>query len=154
MADKRDASAGGSERRRGKGRPFVKGDARTNLRGRPPRAAEISYLQTIKVACPPEDFQAIVRKAVEQAKRGDRYAREWLSKQLGTEAAQKIEQEVRQTLVTAHTDDVAKILADPEATARLLDAVQGPLVTTPADTATAPSEPPPNGNGTNGAGAH
>jgi hypothetical protein len=50
----------------------------------------------------------------------------------------------------AFTDDVAKILANPEATTALLDAVQG---TTIAAVAVVVSPPPAsNGNGANGAG--
>lgn len=72
-------------------------------------------------------------------------ARDFLLKALSLEQALKVQ--VSGSLVTppAYTDDLAKILGDPEATARLLDAVQGP------SSVPALSVEPTNGNG-NGAG--
>ena len=50
--------------------------------GRPPLITERKYLGVTIVACPPETWQAIVEKAVEDAKTGDAKAREWLSSYL------------------------------------------------------------------------
>lgn len=47
--------------------------------GRPPRARETRYLLTLSEACPPETWDAICHKAVEQARAGDKDARTWLS---------------------------------------------------------------------------
>lgn len=52
------------------------------------------------------------------------------AKLLGLDAPTKVEQKVESRV--AFTDDVAKILADPEATTKLLDAVQGATVVVPA----------------------
>jgi hypothetical protein len=37
-------------------------------------------LAAISDACPPDDWAAIVRKAVDDARTGDKFAREWLSR--------------------------------------------------------------------------
>jgi hypothetical protein len=136
VADNPDQTAK-PKRRRGRGRPFTgHGDPR-NGNGRPSKSAEESYRERIKVACPPEDFEEIVRKAVQEAKRGGLFgdrARTWLSKQLGTDAPARLEQKVEATTRVAFTDDVAKILADPVATTKLLDAVQGHVVRVPEAT--------------------
>jgi hypothetical protein len=92
-------------KRKGTGRranagSFKKGEPSRNPKGRPPKAVELSYLAAFKAGCSSEDLLAITLKAVEQARRGDRYAREWITKQAGTEAAQKIEQSLSVTTVT------------------------------------------------------
>jgi hypothetical protein len=46
--------------------------------GRPKRSTEENYLRLTIACVPPERWQKIVKKAVTQAERGDRYAREWL----------------------------------------------------------------------------
>lgn len=66
MARKRDAN----------GR-FIKGDS--GGPGRPPKAREDRYYDITMTACTFKDWEAIVRKAVSQAKRGDSVARKWLS---------------------------------------------------------------------------
>lgn len=145
---------GGSPAKKGKprGRPFTKGGPPGP--GRPARAVEENYLAAIKRAVTSEDMERIAGKAREQALRGDRYAREWLSKQFGTEAAQKIEQDVRQTTIAALTDDVSKILSDPETTEKLLDAIQGQAPSMAIPAVKIATENGGNGNGTNGAGTH
>lgn len=46
--------------------------------GRPPKAREERFLEITLAACTFADWEAIVKKAVEQAKRGDATARKWL----------------------------------------------------------------------------
>ncbi len=47
--------------------------------GRPPLMTERKYLRATIVACDPEKWQVIVKRAVDDAKSGDAKAREWLS---------------------------------------------------------------------------
>jgi len=60
-----------------KGR-FVKG-ASGNPQGRLPKETETSYLQVSESVCTFDVWREITMKAVEQAKRGDARARQWLS---------------------------------------------------------------------------
>lgn len=60
-----------------KGR-FIKG-ASGNPQGRLPKQTETSYLQVSESVCTFDVWREIVAKAVEQAKRGDARARQWLS---------------------------------------------------------------------------
>lgn len=60
-----------------KGR-FVKG-ASGNPQGRLPKEIEQTYLQVCESTCPFDVWREITMKAVEQAKRGDARARQWLS---------------------------------------------------------------------------
>ena len=57
---------------------FAKG-ASGNPQGRLPKAIEKSYLQVSENVCTFEVWREIVMKAIEQAKRGDARARQWLS---------------------------------------------------------------------------
>ena len=50
--------------------------------GRPPRAVEEKYLKRLSAKVSIQEWDAIVAKAMEQAKEGDYRAREWLSKYL------------------------------------------------------------------------
>ena len=50
--------------------------------GRPAREREESYLQKLHEVCTLEEWEAICRRAVEDAKRGDPRARRWLSSYL------------------------------------------------------------------------
>ena len=50
--------------------------------GRPRRAVESQYMASIGDAVSLEDWQAIVRRAADDAKNGDGKAREWLAKYL------------------------------------------------------------------------
>jgi hypothetical protein len=50
--------------------------------GRPRREVERGYLATMAQVCDISVWRQIVLKAVEQAKRGDHRAREWLSRYL------------------------------------------------------------------------
>ncbi len=47
--------------------------------GRPPRAVEEQYLAALREALSLDDWRAIVARAVEQAKRGDATARQFLA---------------------------------------------------------------------------
>jgi hypothetical protein len=47
--------------------------------GRPKREVEEYYLAIMLDEITPDDWRAITKKAVEQAKRGDQQARKWLS---------------------------------------------------------------------------
>ena len=47
--------------------------------GRPPKEREERYYEITMTACTFDDWQVIVKKAVDQAKRGDAVARKWLS---------------------------------------------------------------------------
>jgi hypothetical protein len=48
--------------------------------GRPRRATEREYLSAISESCTTDDWAAIVRKAVDDARAGDKFAREWLAR--------------------------------------------------------------------------
>ena len=48
--------------------------------GRPRRAVETDYLRVLSDACPLDDWQTIVGRAVEDAKAGDAKARDWLGR--------------------------------------------------------------------------
>jgi hypothetical protein len=50
--------------------------------GRPRRAAERDYLLALTKECPLEKWQAICRRAVVDAEKGDSKARDWLSRYL------------------------------------------------------------------------
>ena len=60
---------------------FVKGHA-PNSPGRPPKAREEKYHEIMISAVSFENWEKIIRKAVDQALEGDRYARQWLSDNL------------------------------------------------------------------------
>ena len=47
--------------------------------GRPPRTTEQHYLDILRRALTDEKWQGIVEKAIAQATKGDRWAREWLA---------------------------------------------------------------------------
>lgn len=57
---------------------FVKGSS-GNPRGRMPKEREEKFYEITMNACTYKDWEAITRKAVEQAKRGDAVARKWLA---------------------------------------------------------------------------
>ena len=50
--------------------------------GRPKRITERAYLDIVIAVCTPDIWKDVVNKAVEDAKRGDVKAREWLSSYL------------------------------------------------------------------------
>lgn len=50
--------------------------------GRPKRQTEKAYLEVMMAECPPDEWRAIVQKAVIQARAGEPRAREWLSNYL------------------------------------------------------------------------
>ena len=49
---------------------------------RKPRAVEQRYAELFRDACTIDDWRKIVKKAVTQAKAGDKYARQWLGEYL------------------------------------------------------------------------
>jgi hypothetical protein len=71
VGDKTDSRCGGR---------FLKGNP--GGPGRPRREAEVSYLTTIAKAYGPREWEAICRRAVDQAKGRDARAREWLASHL------------------------------------------------------------------------
>jgi hypothetical protein len=76
--------------------------------GRPPRSKEEKYLKATFAAVTLSDWRAIVKKAVEQAKRGNPSARKWLSDYLLGTPQQKLD-------VTSDGDKLEVIVryADP-----------------------------------------
>ena len=72
-----------------KGR-FVKGVS-GNPNGRSPKDREERYYNILLTAVTFEDWQEIVRKAADQARRGDAVARKWLSDYLVGAAQQKLD---------------------------------------------------------------
>lgn len=69
---------------------FKKGQS-GNPSGRPPKEREIRYMEITQSACTFKDWRLIVKKAVEQAKRGDTQARKWLADYLVGPPVQKQE---------------------------------------------------------------
>ena len=74
-----------------KGNPFGGAHPRA---GRPKRAVEARYLKALSEAISMEDWLAIIQKAVEQARTGERHARAWLSNYLMGTPIQRIAAEV------------------------------------------------------------
>ena len=64
---------------------FAKGNSGGT--GRPPRRIEAHYLVAMSEIVSPEDWQEIVSKAVQDAKQGDKDARNWLARYLLGETA-------------------------------------------------------------------
>lgn len=58
---------------------FVKGNSAAKGKGRPPRKREERYYEILVSTVTFEDWKAIVRKAADQARRGDATARKWLA---------------------------------------------------------------------------
>ena len=69
---------------------FVKGHS--GGPGRPKRKVEEEYLDALRLAVSPDDWNAIIGKAVDQAKRGDSTARKWLADYLIGAPVQRTEQ--------------------------------------------------------------
>lgn len=91
------SASNANQLRRGGGKPFTKGeDSRRNTKGRIPGSRNFSTL--IKTAvqrinkdnATPHDVN-IVRKAIEQAEHGDRYARDFIVERIEGKAPQKID---------------------------------------------------------------
>ena len=72
-----------------KGR-FIKGVS-GNPKGRSPKDREERYYDILLTAVTFDDWQAIVKKAAEQARRGDPVARKWLSDYLVGPVQQRID---------------------------------------------------------------
>lgn len=81
---------------------FAQGNKAAVGHGRPARRIEASYLVSMTKAVSEDDWQAIVQKAVEQAKDGDYKARDWLGHYLlgATDPTRS-----RPTLAHAHAID-------------------------------------------------
>ena len=62
-----------------------------NPAGRPKKEREVRYMEITMSTCTYGEWQAIVQKAVDQAKRGDATARKWLSDYLIGEPPKKHE---------------------------------------------------------------
>lgn len=69
---------------------FVKGQS-GNPNGRPPKERSEKYYLITMTACTYKDWEAIVKKAVEQSKRGNPTARKWLSDYLIGPPTQRLE---------------------------------------------------------------
>ena len=72
-----------------KGR-FVKGVS-GNPKGRSPKEREERYYEILLTAVTFEDWQAIVKRAADQARKGDAVARKWLSDYLVGPVQQKVD---------------------------------------------------------------
>ena len=70
---------------------FIKGHT-GNPNGRAPKAREERYYDITMTACTYKDWEAIIKKAVDQARRGDAQARKWLGDYLIGAPVQRIEQ--------------------------------------------------------------
>ena len=79
-----------------KGR-FIKGSV-ANPKGRPPRATEKEYLDTVYDEIPIERFRRMIARQAERAERGDLKALEFLVRIIGLEAARKID--IRTDVIT------------------------------------------------------
>ncbi|MBU0792114.1 MAG: hypothetical protein KKC55_16830 [Gammaproteobacteria bacterium] len=59
---------------------FIKGHpGNPNAKGRPKRKTEEKYLRALQKSVTQKDWRAIAERAVSDAKRGDKAARQWLS---------------------------------------------------------------------------
>lgn len=83
-------------RNKGKWAPGTSG----NPGGRPKAKREIRYQEITQNTCSLKSWRTIIRKAVEQAEGGDRYARAWLADRLIGSVTAKLEArvDVRETL--------------------------------------------------------
>lgn len=118
---------------RGKAGRFIPGTAPGP--GRPPRQTEAGYMQAMMQACTLDTWRVICERAVNDAKKGDPKARDWLAKYLvgdpGHQAPAPMQVIIQQlTGQDAALDKAAVIVAEVEA-ARA-DAF-GLALTTPGD---------------------
>ena len=82
---------------------FVKGNS-GNPTGRAPKDREERYYEILKTTVTFDEWASIIKKAVDQAKRGDSVARKWLSDYLIGPPVQ------RQELTGAEGGDIKHIL--------------------------------------------
>ena len=76
---------------------FVKGHS-GNAKGRPNRSTEDKYLKALRDSVTLKDWKAISEKATEQAKNGDKAARQWLSDYLLGKPTQNVTVESTQVV--------------------------------------------------------
>ena len=83
--------------------------------GRPRRAVERDYLQTLSDVVKPEDWRRVVTQALQDAQSGDPRAREWLSRYLmGPEPAKLIDLAVSERRGVTSEDAVAAMVEEQE----------------------------------------
>ena len=83
---------------------FIKGTS-GNPKGRPRKEREQKYYEITTGTVTFDDWKQIVAKAAEQARRGDKSAREWLSKYLVGEPEQYINMDGQTRIVVEHVRD-------------------------------------------------
>ena len=83
---------------------FVKGTS-GNPNGRPRKEREQKYYEITTNSVTFADWKMIVEKAAKQAKAGDKYAREWLSKYLVGEPEQYINMDGQTRIIVEHVRD-------------------------------------------------
>lgn len=86
---------------------FVKGHKAYKNGGRQKRSTEDDYLRALCESVTIEDWKAIAKKATEQAMRGDKAARQWLSDYLLGKPIQNINLEAQTDLSVILTWDDA-----------------------------------------------
>ncbi len=90
---------------RAHGGQFAKGNV--GGPGRPRRVVETDYLATLSEAVPLDAWQAIVARAVEDAKCGDARARDWLTRYLiGSEPPRLLDLAARETRGRGVDDEI------------------------------------------------
>ncbi len=83
--------------------------------GRPRRAIESTYLATLGDVVGIDDWAAIVRRAVEDAKQGDSQSRQWLSRYvLGNEPTTLLAIAGREVRAESEADDADEIQQEAE----------------------------------------
>jgi hypothetical protein len=84
-----------------KGR-FVKGHADQGA-GRKPKAIEEQYLEAFRASVSPDDWQAIIKRAVNDAKQGDAQARKFIADYMIGQPVQRQEIKVDASMQKAYT---------------------------------------------------
>lgn len=95
-----------------KGR-FAKGNpGNPNAKGRPKRNTEDKYLQALRDTVKLKDWEEITEKAIQQARKGDRSARQWLSDYLLGKPIQNVNIEAQTDLTVMLAWDDAELETD------------------------------------------